>query len=175
MHSHLKVRPITDLWGGGCHPERRSAAGGQSPQWMVIVVVWVNSWRCRSEVAGEFPRDLIGLVDAFGAIGGRDVAEAAFVEAGRWLGRVRCGESADGRAELVDELTGQGAPGHAGNARWIDDLAGQPGVAEALWKRFGQGVLVDLELNGVPGLLLAGLDVDDEGVFAAVDDQVGSA
>ena len=137
--------------------------------------MWVAPGWCRSEIAGPFLGDLVGFVDVFGAICGRDVAEATFLEAGCRFGRIMGGEPADGRAELVDELTGQGTLGHASDAGGIDDLAGQPGVAEALWKRFGEGVLVDLELNGVPGLFLAGFDVDDEGVVAAVDDQVGSA
>ena len=127
---------------------------------MVITVMWVAPGWCRSKIAGPFLGNLIVLVNALGTICGRDVAEATFLEAGGWLGWVRGGEAADGGAELVDEQTGQGAPGDAGDAGGIDDLAGQPGVAEALRQGFGEGVLVDLELDGVPGLFPPGLDVD---------------
>ena len=57
------------------------------------------------------------------------------------------------------------ALGDAVGAVAVDDLAGELSVP-------GQGVYVDHELVAVPGLLLAGLEVDDENVVSAQDQEV---
>ena len=51
------------------------------------------------------------------------------------------------------------------------DLTTDPDVP-VLWQSQGQGVLVDHDLDFVPGLLLAGLDVDDGGVVLVQHDEV---
>ena len=55
------------------------AARPESPQWAVIVVMWVApGWR-RSKISGPSLGGLVGFVDALGAIDGRDVAESALL------------------------------------------------------------------------------------------------
>ncbi len=63
------------------------------------------------------------------------------------------------------------ALGDAVGAVAVDDLAGELSVP-GLGHRPGQGVYVDHELVAVPGLLLAGLEVDDEKVVSAQDQEV---
>ena len=119
----------------------------------------------RSAAASEVVRGRrAGVGDALDAIGAvlqGDVAETALGCAGnahRWL---RSGDAADKRAEVTYEALVYPALGNAIGVIALDDLAGQLGVSvfgQGPWK----GVHVDHQLELVPGLLLAGLGVDDE-------------
>ena len=67
--------------------------------------------------------------------------------------------------EFAYEPLVDAALGDAVGAVAVDDLAGELSVP-------GQGVYVEYELVAVPGLLLAGLEVDDEKVVSAQDQEV---
>ena len=113
-------------------------------------------------------------VHAFGAVLGRDVAEAALLGAGNADRRLwRC-DATDEAAEVADEALVDAALGNAVGVVVVNDLAGELGIL-VLWNGLGQGVHVDHDLVTVPGLFLAALDVDDEDAVVVENEQVGLA
>ena len=103
-----------------------------------------------------------------------DVAEAALVFAGHsgcWLVR---GDPADQRSDIRFELRVQTAHWYSSCPRRIDDFSCQLGVL-VLRQCSGQGVHVDHDLYDVRGLFPSSFDVDDQGVVAPHDDQIGPA
>ena len=114
-----------------------------------------------SEVVGGRSAGIGDALDAIGAVFLRDVAETALLGAGNAHWWLRSGDAADKRAEITYEALVYPALGNAIGVIAVDDLAGQFGVSvfgQGPWK----GVHVDHQLELVPGLLLAGLGVDDE-------------
>ena len=59
---------------------------------------------------------------------------------------------------------------------WVGYMTSPPSRTLRYWGRaWGQGVLVDHDLDAVPGLFPAGLDVDDGGVTVVEHNEVGTA
>ncbi len=107
----------------------------------------------------------------FRAVQFSDVAETAFLRAGdgwRWVRRCNL---ADQRAQITDETVVQRSPRYPGDVSRVGHLAGDHPVV-VLRPRLGDGVLVDLDLHGVPGLLPPGFHVDDQDVIAAFHDKI---
>lgn len=179
--------PLCMSWGTGLASKATSRSGNRevggefcfsaSLMLNLSVMGWWDGWRWIGlvrvlilEVLGGAFRGLQIHVNALRAVGGADVAEPALLGAGYSRGWFAAGGPADQGAHVVDEALIYAASGDAPDVGWVDDLAGDAGVFE-LGPRLGHGVHVDHDLSPVGRLLAAGLDVDDEDVRAADDDE----
>lgn len=135
---------------------------------------WRGGRRYLSEAVGDGDLALAVLVHARRTVGGRDVAEAALGVAGYPLWRCVAGQSSHQGAEVLDELPWSASSRDAHRVRRVEDLAADPEVP-VLRQCQGQGVLVDHDLDFVPGPFLTGPDVDDGGVAVVERDEVRAA
>ena len=146
--------------------------------WLAAIHAQAVCYGCASCWISEFQSSSLvrRWVDVypFRAVLGGDVAEAALVFAGHSGGWLVRGNPSDQGSEVRFELRVETSHGYSSCPRRIDYFSGQLGVLE-LRQRSGQGVHVDHDLYEVRGLFPSSFDVDDQGVVAPHDDQIGPA